>query len=690
MASHAPGQNGESAKDKASIWTPTLLPIAIAAPLLSSSSLPPPLFSLTIFLANFLPVSGALFVPCNETYTKREESRERRRDGCGGRRPFFDAWLRRGPRDWQRRRVCEPPETQRPSGIGHDEVERRSPVSRLPSLVHLVSRFLCGRSCDRSKCTLFFISFALFLLRFLVSSSLCTVGEGFDNTKAAVLFVVSDLSPSMLSSGGEDHCGSSRRRNNFLVSSAVAFSSKFLLCRVPHQFLLASRFQRAVCVAILRSFWSSPLGLEPARRSICLIPGFTSRSNGIERSVYSHFSADLRVPTKSLTSISCRYQRLSPDCLPLGNGGGGGGAVPRKSASSRSSFKDDDASAMATDGSRLASYLAATPHDSKPPLRARAPPPPPLSSSAAGRSPARDHHAHRDHHTSDSSDTTSPSSTGGGGGAVVGDVLLQWGHNKRSRCRRDSAAAATAPSGTQRRQNGGVGIKIQRRSSAPAEKLMPPPPATAGGGSYTRGSNLRSASSFPSRASASASTAAAGDARHHPPHHHRSVEERSGGGQKRSLPDKGHKSAMDAVLHMESKNHLHLHHHHDSPLTANGGAAAAGEKLGAERFELPRIYISLSRKEKEDDFLAMKGTKLPQRPKKRAKNVDKTLQFVFPGMWLSDLTKGRYEVREKKCVKKVQIQSTPIWSFFALLMSFTQLVQSAIIFSSFLFRVADD
>ncbi|TVT98384.1 hypothetical protein EJB05_56316 [Eragrostis curvula] len=129
----------------------------------------------------------------------------------------------------------------------------------------------------------------------------------------------------------------------------------------------------------------------------------------------------------------------------------------------------------------------------------------------------------------------------------------------------------------------------------------------------------------------------------------RSVEERSSGGLKRSSPDKAHKSSMDAVLHMEPKNHHN--HHHDSPLKANG--VVAGEKLGVERFELPRIYISLSRKEKEDDFLAMKGTKLPQRPKKRAKNVDKGLQFVFPGMWLSDLTKGRYEVREKKCVKKV-------------------------------------
>ncbi|XP_020266610.1 uncharacterized protein LOC109842109 [Asparagus officinalis] len=81
-------------------------------------------------------------------------------------------------------------------------------------------------------------------------------------------------------------------------------------------------------------------------------------------------------------------------------------------------------------------------------------------------------------------------------------------------------------------------------------------------------------------------------------------------------------------------------------------AGRAGKGEGLQHLEWPRIYVSLSRKEKEDDFLAMKGTKLPQRPKKRAKNIDKSLQYVFPGMWLSDLTRGRYEVREKKCVKK--------------------------------------
>ncbi|KAH9330338.1 hypothetical protein KI387_002446, partial [Taxus chinensis] len=81
-------------------------------------------------------------------------------------------------------------------------------------------------------------------------------------------------------------------------------------------------------------------------------------------------------------------------------------------------------------------------------------------------------------------------------------------------------------------------------------------------------------------------------------------------------------------------------------------AFAHTEKVNLDMFEWPRIYISLSRKEKEDDFFAMKGSKLPQRPKKRAKNVDKILQYCFPGNWLSDLTKSRYEVREKKCVKK--------------------------------------
>lgn len=57
-------------------------------------------------------------------------------------------------------------------------------------------------------------------------------------------------------------------------------------------------------------------------------------------------------------------------------------------------------------------------------------------------------------------------------------------------------------------------------------------------------------------------------------------------------------------------------------------------------------------KREEEDFMAIKGSKLPQRPKKRAKFVQRTLNLVSPGTWLCDLTLERYEVREKKTTKK--------------------------------------
>ncbi|KDP42066.1 hypothetical protein JCGZ_01854 [Jatropha curcas] len=69
-------------------------------------------------------------------------------------------------------------------------------------------------------------------------------------------------------------------------------------------------------------------------------------------------------------------------------------------------------------------------------------------------------------------------------------------------------------------------------------------------------------------------------------------------------------------------------------------------------FVWPKLFITLSSKEKEEDFMAMKGCKPPQRPKKRAKLIQKTLLLVSPGAWLTDLCQERYEVREKKASKK--------------------------------------
>ncbi|XP_021891127.1 uncharacterized protein LOC110809565 [Carica papaya] len=69
-------------------------------------------------------------------------------------------------------------------------------------------------------------------------------------------------------------------------------------------------------------------------------------------------------------------------------------------------------------------------------------------------------------------------------------------------------------------------------------------------------------------------------------------------------------------------------------------------------FVWPKLFTTLSSKEKEEDFMAMKGCKLPQRPKKRAKLIQRSLLLVSPGAWLSDLCQERYEVREKKTSKK--------------------------------------
>ncbi|KAI3450910.1 hypothetical protein Pfo_007575 [Paulownia fortunei] len=73
-----------------------------------------------------------------------------------------------------------------------------------------------------------------------------------------------------------------------------------------------------------------------------------------------------------------------------------------------------------------------------------------------------------------------------------------------------------------------------------------------------------------------------------------------------------------------------------------------GSKLFAKeenrKIVWPRLLISLSSKEKERDFMLMKGCKPPQRPNPSPLFY---LQLVSPGAWLSDLCQERYEVREK-------------------------------------------
>ncbi|XP_073130386.1 uncharacterized protein [Henckelia pumila] len=111
-------------------------------------------------------------------------------------------------------------------------------------------------------------------------------------------------------------------------------------------------------------------------------------------------------------------------------------------------------------------------------------------------------------------------------------------------------------------------------------------------------------------------------------------------------------------------NHQNDHHHHHQGGGGSGGSGSSetaheGKKggflSGNESVPVvwpPKFVIALTNKEKEEDFMAIKGSKLPQRPKKRAKLIQRTVNLVCPGSWLCDLTLERYEVREKKVSKK--------------------------------------
>ncbi|CAH2046458.1 unnamed protein product [Thlaspi arvense] len=254
--------------------------------------------------------------------------------------------------------------------------------------------------------------------------------------------------------------------------------------------------------------------------------------------------------------------------------------------------------------------------------------------------------------------TPNPSRNSRGGG----DGLLQWGQRKRSRASRTEIRSVTVAADDSSSSSGQSLIppnKIQRRSRNPS---MPPPslsssPLCGGGGRSTNPRNgfvigKESSRFVPTRSTATgvsggrmASRSANVGSKRSPPSPDK-TETRSNGkdhhhNQRQNGLDQSHHQRMNRS---ESTAQIH------TEIEMNNGEKTTTQ---VEVKEWPRIYIALSRKEKEEDFLAMKGTKLPHRPRKRAKNIDKGLQQQN-GMYMSDLNKSRYEVREKKSVKKIE------------------------------------
>lgn len=70
----------------------------------------------------------------------------------------------------------------------------------------------------------------------------------------------------------------------------------------------------------------------------------------------------------------------------------------------------------------------------------------------------------------------------------------------------------------------------------------------------------------------------------------------------------------------------------------------AGMEQRAERKKKVKFSVPLSKDEIEDDFIAMVGRRPPRRPKKRAKVVQRQLDSLFPGLWLTEVTPDAYKV----------------------------------------------
>ncbi|XP_051208201.1 uncharacterized protein [Lolium perenne] len=200
--------------------------------------------------------------------------------------------------------------------------------------------------------------------------------------------------------------------------------------------------------------------------------------------------------------------------------------------------------------------------------------------------------------------------SGGGGTTSERDLLLQWGNRKRLRC-----------------------VKVQRRD---VEATVAAEKAAAG----------------QRRAAAVAAVAAATAAgQHHPTGHgHRGLRNSEEPGAMRP-PSQQQNSTIRAVA-SPGRERSGKGHNDNNGVPPTSVDDKKGSSSGSEGSIWPNFAVALTNKEKEEDFLVFKGSKLPQRPKKRVKAIQRTVNFVCPGTWLCDLTLERYEVREKKVSKK--------------------------------------
>ncbi|KAJ4874561.1 hypothetical protein Rs2_39579 [Raphanus sativus] len=77
----------------------------------------------------------------------------------------------------------------------------------------------------------------------------------------------------------------------------------------------------------------------------------------------------------------------------------------------------------------------------------------------------------------------------------------------------------------------------------------------------------------------------------------------------------------------------------EAPVTDSGGNNQKDEK-GVR----PKFNSTLSKKEVEDDFMAMVGHPPPRRPKKRPRNVQKRIDSLYPAFYFGEVKEDIYDV----------------------------------------------
>ncbi|KAH6774211.1 hypothetical protein C2S52_002835 [Perilla frutescens var. hirtella] len=246
------------------------------------------------------------------------------------------------------------------------------------------------------------------------------------------------------------------------------------------------------------------------------------------------------------------------------------------------------------------------------------------------------------------------------------DFVLQWGNRKRLRCMKvhvkDNRGANNEPAGPEPSQRASVRVDrrvvrsdLNNNNNNNSKNPIPNPPTISNG--YV---NLRHRPASPSHRILRNSESSIGMRGH------------SNGVRGLASPDRGERKGTSTSNNVHSHHHINknnnINHnndnHHGSGSGGGGGSGSSETAHDSKKGSSPsggdivaavwppKFVIALTNKEKEEDFMAIKGSKLPQRPKKRAKLIQRTLNLVSPGAWLCDLTLERYEVREKKVSKK--------------------------------------